>query len=98
MYDGPGKEKDGLDDKIAYAIKLISIVTNVFPLELVDCNEDKLINRWELFDINWIDVSTKHTYLREKKFMYESIDTIMKNLEILRTYHVSGIPRLLNSA
>jgi hypothetical protein len=33
--------------------------TNIFRLDLVDCDEESDINKWELYDINFLDIGTK---------------------------------------
>lgn len=97
MDQGPGLEKDGPDDKITYSITEVMIETGIFPLELVDCTKDTLNNRWELYDIHYLDIWSKWVYSTEKRYMYQSINTVMANLEILRTYHETGINKMLNT-
>lgn len=57
--DGDGKQKDGEEEKITYGIKNIKLTTNIYRLTLEDCDEEKDVNKWELFDITWFDIWTK---------------------------------------
>jgi hypothetical protein len=44
--------------KIAYAINKVSITTMTYKLGLVDEDESSASNRWEMYDINYLDLST----------------------------------------
>jgi len=69
MFDGQGLEKDGDAEKIAYGIQKITIDTNVYKADLVDCDDESLLNQWELHDITWFDTMTKKVIVRERKYV-----------------------------
>ena len=59
MVDGKGKMKDGKEEKLMYGIQKITIDSNVYKAILVDCDDESPVNKWELYDIKWLDVATR---------------------------------------
>jgi len=66
-------------------------------LALADASDGKADNKWELYDINYLDVSTKQKYNLEKKSLLRIVEDLRKNVEILNVYHDSTIANMLNT-
>jgi len=91
MRDGDGKQLDGKDEKIAYAIESLKVSTKTFKLELFDEDNNDKTNKWELYDINYMDIWVKMDYNKEKTLLMKVYDTLKDNVEILEQYRDSKI-------
>lgn len=98
MRDGKGLELDGTDKKITYGIKKIVIKTNIHRVDFVDCAEEQTINKWEQYDVNWLDTATKKILSRENKYLMNDFVNLMKIVIKLKDFHETTIEKMLFTA